>query len=247
MSDSSSKPEPSEDWFKQHGYIVLLAAQLVYLSSFPLVYELGGLIHPVLGSVILTTAFWGLLLTTASMANNDCRDPRMKWLIWVLAGVSITAETAYLLTSMPAFEYFALVTWTILLIVTSAMILQQIFRTDRVTFNTVCACVTVYCMCGIIWAQFYTIVELFRPASFSVPIGPESESRAGDLYQASITTMYYSFVTLTTLGYGDIIPVKPLARTLTVAEALIGQLYLVVMVARFVGLYTTDSKQARRG
>ena len=63
---------------------------------------------------------------------------------------------------------------------------------------------------------------------------------------ASGTMMYYSFVTLTTLGYGDIYPVRDGARIMAMLEATLGQLYLVILVARLVGLYTSQESERRK-
>ena len=78
-----------------------------------------------------------------------------------------------------------------------------------------------------LWALVYTFLDLIDPASFNLPGGQ------GDF----LLFEYYSFVTLTTLGYGDITPVSRVAQTVSVLEAVVGQLYLVVVIASFVGMY----------
>ena len=78
----------------------------------------------------------------------------------------------------------------------------------------------------------YTI----SPNSFN--LGPQKSFE-----ESVVVAVYFSFVTITTLGYGDIIPISPIARMLSVMEALIGQLYLIVMVARLVALNCTQSKE----
>ena len=75
---------------------------------------------------------------------------------------------------------------------------------------------------------------------FLVP-GPFRTAQEGT--QTSAPMIYFSFVTLTTLGYGDIVPLSPAARALAMVEALLGQLYLTVLVARLVGLHITHSQQ----
>lgn len=85
--------------------------------------------------------------------------------------------------------------------------------------------VSVYLLLGLIWARFYQVVELLSPGAFRVPEG-ESLSSA--------TLTYFSFVTLATLGYGDISPVNLVARDLAILEAIMGQLYLVILISRLV-------------
>ena len=84
----------------------------------------------------------------------------------------------------------------------------------------------VYLLVAQLWALVYTFLDLIDPALINLPGGQ------GDF----LLFEYYSFVTLTTLGYGDITPVSGLAQTFSILEAVVGQLYLVVVVAWFVGM-----------
>jgi hypothetical protein len=87
------------------------------------------------------------------------------------------------------------------------------------------------------WSFIFGAVESLHPGSFSIPeIQGISTSRH---------FLYYSFVTITTLGYGDITPVTSLARSLSTLEAVIGQLYLVVQVAWLVGVHVSQSMLKR--
>jgi hypothetical protein len=87
--------------------------------------------------------------------------------------------------------------------------------------------VAVYLLLGLMWASAYALLYQLHPDAF-----------AGALGAALIpqTWIYYSFVTLTTVGYGDITPVHPVARSLAIAEALTGQLYLAITLAHLVAL-----------
>jgi len=106
------------------------------------------------------------------------------------------------------------------------MLLRRLFRTERVTADTLSSAISGYFLLGILWAFAYGILLWFDPAAF--PGG--QEARTADLF-------YFSFVTLTTLGFGDITPVTDPAQTLTVLEAIVGQLYLAITVARLVGMH----------
>jgi voltage-gated potassium channel Kch len=87
--------------------------------------------------------------------------------------------------------------------------------------------IAVYLLFGIGWAHAYHIAATLQPGSFS--------NSAAELSTVQ-DWAYYSFVTLTTLGYGDIVPVRQVARNLAITEALAGQLYLAVMLARLVAM-----------
>ena len=89
----------------------------------------------------------------------------------------------------------------------------------------------VYLLIAVVWSDFYQILESFSPGSFSIPDGPIQYKR--------ILFLYFSLVTITTLGYGDMTPLTDQAAGLAAVEALIGQMYLVVMVAWLVGMYVS--------
>ena len=88
-------------------------------------------------------------------------------------------------------------------------------------------------MLGLIWAILYLIVGFLEPNAFSLPAAAGA-AKGLNGYDA----LYFSFVTLTTVGYGEITPVAPFARMLAIAEATVGTLYLAVLIARPVTLYT---------
>lgn len=88
---------------------------------------------------------------------------------------------------------------------------------------------------GVIWGQAYRLLEHLSPGSFH-------GLSAGSLIELQRDLLYYSYVTLTTLGYGDIYPIGAEARALAITEAIIGQLYLVVLVAGVVGILLSQRK-----
>lgn len=104
--------------------------------------------------------------------------------------------------------------------------------TRRVSSDLIFASLCAYLLIGLVWAQVYLMMELSFPGAFSIN---------NDVVLSFSTLprqfIYYSFVTLTTLGYGDIVPVIPLAQSWASMEAVMGQLYLAIIVARLMGLY----------
>lgn len=119
----------------------------------------------------------------------------------------------------------------------SLLILRGIARTRQVTMDTVRGGICVYLLLGYFWAVLYGIVETLDPNAFSSPL----------LVDNSATKMiYYSFVTLTTLGFGDVVPVSRMASTLTILEALVGQLYPTIFIAILVGSYLSSQNNTDR-
>lgn len=110
-------------------------------------------------------------------------------------------------------------------------ILNFIFAEETVTRQTISAAVAVYLLMALMWTFIYRLLENLYPGSFAV---------AHDgLRSAENVYLYFSLVTITTLGYGDITPIGSQAIALSVLEAITGQIYLVVVVAWFVGLYVS--------
>ena len=105
--------------------------------------------------------------------------------------------------------------------------LRGILSHHIVTAETISGSLCVYLMFGMVWTLAYILLETVSPGSFEGLVPAEDVGHQ---------LFYYSFVTLTTLGFGDIIPATDPARSLTTVQALTGQLYLIAMVARLVGL-----------
>lgn len=112
---------------------------------------------------------------------------------------------------------------------------QYLFRKQRVTVDTIIAALCVYLLMGIVWSFAYSLVDTLAPGSFSCSVF-EAGAPFMQIKDSSFYPLYYSFVTLTTLGYGDVVPVSRVASMLAVTEAMAGQIYLAVLVARLVGL-----------
>jgi hypothetical protein len=111
------------------------------------------------------------------------------------------------------------------------LILQEIARSTEVRRETIFAAVVAYLLIALMWAFFYMILELAVPGSFSFP--NHSNRRETMHFE------YFSFITITTLGYGDITPLSNRASALALLEALIGQIYMVVLVAWLVGMHVS--------
>jgi hypothetical protein len=123
------------------------------------------------------------------------------------------------------------------------VILSHSLRAECVTFDKICAALCSYLLLGVIFATLYSLLEFLDPGTFLaggevIAQGDPRAFHGAGLGQA----IYFSFTTLTTLGYGDLTGATPVAKSLSVLEAIIGQIYLVVLVARLVGLEISHSK-----
>lgn len=108
-------------------------------------------------------------------------------------------------------------------------ILKKIFSSQANNFNIVIGSVCAYILIGFVWGASYSLIDMLTTNSFYFSNG----AKENDL-------IYYSFVTLTTLGFGDISPLTPLTKTLTIMEAIFGQIYLIVVISRIIGMQTAN-------
>lgn len=114
------------------------------------------------------------------------------------------------------------------------VLLHLLFTTTYVTKDVICAALSVYFLIGVLYGIIFTLLECFFPGSFSLqpPVGDFT------FYTAfGQDLIYFSFITLTTSGYGDIVPLSQPAKFLSILEALTGQIYLTVMIARLIGMH----------
>lgn len=112
----------------------------------------------------------------------------------------------------------------------SAVVLIQVFREGEVTTHRVQGAVAVYLLLAMTWSFAYGLIASLDPNAFQEAGVPNASEVDNHRY------MYFSFVTLTTLGLGDILPMSPMARLLVILESIIGQLFPVILIARLVSL-----------
>jgi hypothetical protein len=113
--------------------------------------------------------------------------------------------------------------------------LRFIMRAPRVDFGVLCAAIATYLMLGMLWSFAYILVDGLVPNSFVFTVGPDTIHSMNHF-----TALYFSFTTLSTVGYGDIVPVSGIARILAMAEAVFGMFYVTLLIARLVALYSAN-------
>jgi Ion channel len=186
---------------------------------------------------LVTRAVLSLIIICGLVATVRSRELVLWGTALTLAGFVISWEDA----SHPSLHLHLLndVVSLPLLGILLILISRQIFREGPITMHRVRGSIAVYLLMGVLWTIAYDVTETMKPGSF----------RFGAGYQGpELPTLgYYSFTTLTTLGFGDILPVRPLARSLTLLEALIGQLYPAVLIARLVSMEITYRRHLTGG
>lgn len=115
---------------------------------------------------------------------------------------------------------------------------RAIFTATKVSATLICATICLYLIIGLLWGAVFAFLESLSPGSFSGGILDHAGS-SKDVFQSFV---YFSFITLTTLGYGDITPETQGAGALCQAEAVVGQFFIAVLVARLVSMYGSEKK-----
>lgn len=126
-------------------------------------------------------------------------------------------------------------------------ICSDIFRREEVTFDAVMGASCVLVLLGLTFGSVFALLEWITPGSFSIPAVAAAAPPLHGRTTVEFDLVYFSFVTLTTTGYGDIVPVSPPVRGLAAVEGLLAQLYLTIMIARLVGLEIARRYDASAG
>lgn len=225
QSRHSIKPMLDRLRFRRFSTVQLLIAIAVLLISAPFVEELEG------GHLILSVLF-SLVLLAAVFAVADRK--RTLAIAVVLAVPAITARWINQFRPDLVHPAVFLVCALLLLAFVIANLLRFTLRTSVVTVEVLCASISAYLMLGLMWTVAYWLVDQMTPGgafSFNTERGVHSMN--------GFTGFYFSFITLSTVGYGDITPVSRVARWLAAMEAITGLLYVAVLIARLVSLYST--------
>ena len=154
----------------------------------------------------------------------------------VLSGLghALTGPTAFWLQFTSQFVQI------LFLVGASWLIVRSLFQPAVLTFDSISGAICGYLFLGLGWSVFYVLINDFQPDSFQID---PALVRTSDSQHLLLNVMtYYSFVTLTTIGYGDVVPMTPLTRTLAWMEAVSGQFYLAVVVASLVSLMPVSRK-----
>jgi hypothetical protein len=123
---------------------------------------------------------------------------------------------------------------------TLVSLLRAVLRSERITHDTIYGALNVYLLMAIVWGVAYLLLETLQPGALSIDTTRHPNHRI-DWFDC----MFYSFITLTTVGYGDIVPITAHSRSLSILEAVSGTMYVAVLVARLVGLYSATKSESK--
>jgi voltage-gated potassium channel len=211
--------------YRDWRYAILFYSLLLTLAVVPLRRALG---FPT--SLLELFLAINLLAAVVPIGSRKTRRVLLPFLVVVLA---VRVSTAWL--DLVTLASVNLALWTVVALLAAASALRFALGAQAVDREHLYAGLSAYLLAGIFFGVFYWVLEQTWPGSLAIP-GEGAQSNF------SLTVaIYYSFVTLTTLGYGDIAPRSDVVRGLAILEAVAGQLYLAVMIARLVSLYASGA------
>ncbi|RUM90278.1 MAG: Ion channel protein [Thermodesulfatator sp.] len=217
----------AEHFLHRYSFQHLLVWLLLYIVASPFLQSLP---HASMASSITMS----LILLLAVYAIN----PRSRMYNYVLILMALTLSLFWLnMLNIVSFSkkasglimiaYFSLLVYSFT---------RYVFSARKVDSRLISAALCLYLIMGTLWGVIYQVLEIFVPGSFKGDLLAQTSATGQSLQHFE----YFSFVTLTTLGYGDILPQTQGAASLCQAEAIIGQFYMAVLVARLVGIQVSQ-------
>jgi hypothetical protein len=216
--------------FEQKGHKVLLTTLLLLIFASPFLQHMGKMTWLV--SLVVVLVLLAAVRTVAGRTN----EYRMALVLGVIALVpqfGVLWNQPFWLETLRYLATVLFLFWVCFLLLRDIIV-----RSHTVNAELILGAINVYLMVGLGFAFLHGLLEHLQPGSFT---GLEA---VGGPAVPAVEFIYFSFVTMTTLGYGDVSPLTPIAMTASYAEAMFGQLYLAILVARLVGLYIAGPRGA---
>lgn len=208
---------------KEHNFSLLLLALLILLVAYPLAEQAAFSQAPTVRALIFS-----LLLVIGSWSLKGGGRYFFVGMSFAVLGIVLSIVAAN--TGGGAAHAVSLGALFGFFLVAFIYTMREVLLGKEVSANRLVGAVCIYLLLGVLWAFAYSFLELASPGSYAgIPDSPQLGWESNWLY--------FSFVTMTTLGYGDVSPLTSLSMTAAYAEAMFGQLYLAILVARLVGLY----------
>jgi voltage-gated potassium channel len=215
-------------------HLLLLISLLVIfiLSPFVVPYYYGPTILNIIAAVVLLSATYAV-------------SERRSFLIFGLSLSTFSIVMTFWLAAAPSFWLVMISHGSLVILITffAVTILGYVLHSGKVTSDKIFGAICVYLLFGYAWTFAYSLIEEVQPGSFTAV----TSITPNDLVSRVMHMRYFSFVTLATVGYGDIVPHTPTARTMALLEAMLGQFYLVALIGRLVGLHIVHGRDPRSG
>ena len=206
-------------YYARHRYAILFCTLLATIAIGPLLEEFGF-------DARVIEVFLAANLLAAMVPFSQSRR---RYLLYALVALALSSRYATESMGLGKASSASLVLWTVVAAIAAVRAVRFSLSSVKVDAEHLCAALSAYLLTGVFLGVTYVAVEHFAPGSILSAGEPDPTFTLTD-------AIYFSFVTLATLGYGDVLPASAIARGIAVFEAIFGQLFLAVMVARLVSL-----------
>ncbi len=214
--------------WKSYRFVEVLIFLIVVIVLSPLLNR-----TPLL-SALVSLLFLNILFVSLSFDGFSVRGRWVLFFLWLLGALfDWVALHATNIQTAVWFYITADIVRALLLIICVVLILRYVLKSTEVTLDTIFGALVAYFLIAFAFSSIYQAVAAFEPASFSLA----GMTGGGDTSSLKTQLSYFSFVTIATLGYGDIVPKLPVTQMLAILEAVIGQFYMAVIVAWLVSAY----------
>jgi voltage-gated potassium channel len=223
-------------WFRHLRFLQLSIFFLLVFLTIPFRTN-----HPFVNAVTQLLIFNALVVTLSATGPKL----KLKGLLLVLWAAGVVLYLRLVLFLGPGDHYWELAATVIVFLLIMAVclvaILPYIFRSRQVTLDTIFAAVVAYLFICSIFANSFSLIYFLNPHSFNL-----THPAHMDKFYAVLTEMnYFSMVTISGVGYGDIVPLLPFPRMLAAVEAVLGHFYVALLIAWLVGTFISQTIQAR--
>ena len=211
----------------RYGFLLMSLCSMIGLKPF---------LDDWIESVLLSDIFFTSILISGLYALD--REPAaFHRACWLMVGIVILKMLYHVVGRMQYLHILQLTLIILFIMQVFFMVLKHLMIEQEVTADIVIGGACAFVLLGYIWAFAYYLLETVQP---------ESLKGANPLSDDPSNYVYYSFITLTSTGYGEIVPVSQKARGLAILEAIVGQLYLAIMVSRLVSLHISSNNAPRQ-
>jgi len=213
-------------WEADRGLSLILPLLVIIIFVLPV------LLTPDSTGRLIDDLAFSVLIVAGAFTAAESR--RVRFAVVAVTAVTLLVRWAAAVSPSDALAIGREASTLAMLLLFVMVVAARAYRPGPVTHHRIQGAIAVLLLLGLVWANAYELLHLIHPDAFSGAVGNAP---------GALTWIYYSFVTLTTMGYGDITPVHPIARSLAIAEAVTGQLYIAVTLARLIALHvSTGSK-----
>ena len=225
--------------WQEHRFTILLGLILLFILGWPLA-SLSA--YPLLTQLVGSGLLMAILISAVQATGPG---PRWRLIFSMMgAGIVVLNLAAYATNSIQWELGFYVLTLAFLGTV-AVLTIRHLMQSRRADNDTLAAALCAYAVLVLFWASAYSLVETLVSGSFSYSGATADVPQVMHFgFGDSMMSIYYSFVTITTLGYGDVLPVTALARMLAALQAFFGQAFVAILVARLVGLKLAESLAA---